>query len=93
MGRRRRSCAIRGGRRAAGGAGEVTQTITGVAGTAQDTGVAAQPMLATASDLSRHSHLLDREVARFLSGVRAAEGRRQRRPRTTAMAAVRKEGA
>ncbi|WP_279359162.1 hypothetical protein [Methylobacterium indicum] len=50
----------------------MTQTITGVAGTAQDTGVAAQPMLAAASDLSRHSHLLDRDVARFLSGVRAA---------------------
>ncbi|KTS37193.1 chemotaxis protein [Methylobacterium indicum] len=63
---------VRNVAQAAVGAGEVTQTITGVAGTAKETGVAAQQVLAAASDLSRHSVLLDREVERFLSGVRAA---------------------
>ncbi len=57
---------------AAVGAGEVTRTIVGVAGAAEETGAAARDLLAAALDVSRRSRNLDGEAGRFLSGVRTA---------------------
>ncbi|SEP47718.1 methyl-accepting chemotaxis protein [Methylobacterium sp. ap11] len=49
-----------------------TQTVDSVAGTAGETGVAADQALAAASALSHQSEDLRRGVARFLEHVRAA---------------------
>ena len=50
----------------------VTTTIGGVRSAANDTGDAARAVLNAASDLSRQAETLSREVARFVSDVRAA---------------------
>lgn len=50
----------------------VTSTITGVSLAANSTGVAAQQVLAAASDLSRQAERLTGEVTGFVSGVRKA---------------------
>ncbi|SEO51731.1 methyl-accepting chemotaxis protein [Methylobacterium sp. ap11] len=63
---------VRNMSQAAAGAGEVTGTIAGVAGAAEETGAAASQVLASASALSRQSEHLSAEVARFLATVRAA---------------------
>ncbi|WP_288581928.1 HAMP domain-containing methyl-accepting chemotaxis protein, partial [uncultured Methylobacterium sp.] len=57
---------------AANGARVVTQTVDSVAGTAGETGVAADQVLAAASALSHQSEDLRQGVARFLEHVRAA---------------------
>ncbi len=57
---------------AATGARRVTETIDGVAGTAGETGAAADQVLAAASALSHQSEDLRRGVSRFLERVRAA---------------------
>ena len=54
------------------GTGEVTSNISGVAGAADETGVAAGQVLDAASELSRQSEHLTAEVSRFLDTVRAA---------------------
>jgi len=56
---------------AALGTGEVTSNISGVAGAAEETGVAASHVLGAASELSRQSEHLSVEVGRFLASVRA----------------------
>ena len=63
---------VRNVSQAAAGTGEVTGTIAGVAGAAEETGAAASQVLASASALSRQSEHLSAEVARFLATVRAA---------------------
>ncbi len=60
---------------AATGAGEVTTTIAGVAGRAEETGAAASQVLSASSELSRQSEHLTAEVARFPTTVRAARDR------------------
>ena len=57
---------------AAQGARRVTETIDGVAGTAGETGMAADQVLAAASALSHQSEDLRHGVSRFLERVRAA---------------------
>ncbi|MCJ2059743.1 methyl-accepting chemotaxis protein [Methylobacterium sp. J-048] len=57
---------------AASGTGAVTSTIAGVADAAEGTGTAAAQVLASASELSRHSERLNAEVLRFIADVRAA---------------------
>ncbi|MCJ2087824.1 methyl-accepting chemotaxis protein [Methylobacterium sp. E-005] len=57
---------------AALGTSAVTSTITAVAGTAEATGIAANAVLASASELARQSDRLSTEVQRFLVTVRAA---------------------
>ena len=57
---------------AAAGASRVNASITDVAGAAGQTGTAASGVLVSASDLSRQSGDLTREIARFLTTVRAA---------------------
>ncbi|WP_238312341.1 methyl-accepting chemotaxis protein [Methylobacterium organophilum] len=63
---------VRNVSQAATGTGEVTANIAGVAQAADETGAAANQLLASASELSRHSNQLDHEVKRFLATVRAA---------------------
>ncbi|MCJ2037110.1 methyl-accepting chemotaxis protein [Methylobacterium sp. J-068] len=63
---------VRNVAQAAMGTGEVTANIAGVAGAAEETGAAASQVLASASELSRQSAHLGREVSRFLASVRAA---------------------
>ena len=57
---------------AASGTGAVTRTITDVAEAAEATGIAANAVLTSASDLSRQSDRLSAEVRGFLATVRAA---------------------
>ncbi|GJD45648.1 Methyl-accepting chemotaxis protein [Methylobacterium cerastii] len=54
------------------GTSEVTSTIAGVAGAAEEKGAAASQVFASASALSRQSDHLGAEVTRFLATVRAA---------------------
>ncbi|MBE7201054.1 MAG: methyl-accepting chemotaxis protein, partial [Parafilimonas terrae] len=63
---------VRNVAQAAQGAGEVTETISGVAGAAKETGTAADQVLTAASELTQHSAHLGHEVTRFLATVRAA---------------------
>ncbi len=56
----------------AGNTQEVTENIAGVNRAAAETGVAASEVLTAAGALSRHSDTLSREVASFMSGLRAA---------------------
>ncbi|MGE7413664.1 methyl-accepting chemotaxis protein [Methylobacterium tarhaniae] len=63
---------VRNASHAATGARRVTETIGGVAGTAGETGAAADQVLAAASALSHQSEDLRRDVSRFLERVRAA---------------------
>jgi methyl-accepting chemotaxis protein len=57
---------------AAMGTQEVAQTISSVSAAAGETGAAATQVLASASELSRQAESLRREVANFISVVRAA---------------------
>ena len=57
---------------AATGTSEVTGNIAGVANAAEATGVAANQVLASASEFSHQSEYLNVEVKRFLASVRAA---------------------
>ena len=57
---------------AAQGTRAVTENVAAAAGAAEEAGVAADQVLASASDLSRQSEQLSREVAHFLDTVRAA---------------------
>ncbi len=57
---------------AAKGTMDVTTNIAGVSEAAQQTGVAATQVLASASELSKNGEVLRNEVARFLRDVRAA---------------------
>ncbi|GEP12407.1 Methyl-accepting chemotaxis protein [Methylobacterium gnaphalii] len=63
---------VRNVSQAAAGTVEVTHNIAGVAGAAEETGVAASQVLASASELSRRSESLSSEVTRFLATERAA---------------------
>ncbi|WP_232630284.1 methyl-accepting chemotaxis protein [Methylobacterium sp. Leaf118] len=63
---------VRNVAQAAAGTGEVTGNIAGVAGAAEEAGVAADQVLAASTELSRQSEHLRGEVGRFLAGVRAA---------------------
>ena len=63
---------VRNVAQAAIGTGEVTQNVTGLANAAEETGLAASDLLASASDLSRQSEQLGAQVAQFLATVRAA---------------------
>ncbi|MGU3662951.1 methyl-accepting chemotaxis protein [Methylobacterium sp. A49B] len=57
---------------ASAGTREVTGNIAGVAQASEQTGRAADHVLAAAADLSRHAEQLSAEVERFLGTVRAA---------------------
>lgn len=57
---------------AAMGTQQVSGNIVQVTHTAQETGAASTQVLSAASDLSRQSETLNREVEQFLSGIRAA---------------------
>ena len=63
---------VRNVAQAAAGTGEVTGNIAGVAGAAEEAGIAADQVLAASTELSRQSEHLRGEVGRFLAGVRAA---------------------
>ena len=63
---------VRNVAQAAMGTSEVTSNIAGVAGAAEQTGVAASQVLRAASDLSQQSEHLSVEVERFLAEVQAA---------------------
>ncbi|SFV16278.1 Methyl-accepting chemotaxis protein [Methylobacterium sp. 174MFSha1.1] len=63
---------VRNVNQAAGGTGEVTTNIAGVAGAAEQTGAAADRVLASASELQQEATHLGAEVHRFLDTVRAA---------------------
>lgn len=63
---------VRNVSQAATGTSEVTGNIAGVANAAEATGVAANQVLASASELSHQSEYLNVEVKRFLASVRAA---------------------
>ncbi len=63
---------VRNVAQASSGTREVTNNIVGVARASEDTGVAANQVLASASELSRQSEHLSSEVVRFLATVRAA---------------------
>ena len=57
---------------AAAGTKEVATTITGVREAAEETGVSSNEVLTAASELSRQSETLQKEVNTFISGLRAA---------------------
>jgi methyl-accepting chemotaxis protein len=57
---------------AACGTEQVTSSIVDVQHGASETTTAASQVLGSAQELSRHSNDLSREVASFLSGVKAA---------------------
>ena len=63
---------VRNVTQAASGTGEVTSNIAGVAGAAEQTGAAADRVLASASALQQEAAHLGAEVHRFLDTVRAA---------------------
>jgi methyl-accepting chemotaxis protein len=57
---------------AAKGTGEISSNIAGVSQAANDTGVAATQVLASASELAQQSEKLRGEVDTFLANIRAA---------------------
>ncbi len=63
---------VAGVAQAATGSGSVTETITGVAGAAEETGAAALRLREAAGTLAHQSDQLSAEVGRFLATVRAA---------------------
>ncbi len=54
------------------GTTEVSSNINGVSRAAEETSAAATQVMGASSDLARQAHVLEREVGRFLEGVRAA---------------------